>query len=55
MLHLTFSVTVSPHPQIISTYVFDVEMEDFHHKAQLVARGHATKASATHTYASVMS
>jgi hypothetical protein len=35
--------------------MFDVKMEDFCHKARLVAGGHATKAPATLTYASVMS
>jgi hypothetical protein len=35
--------------------VFDIKMEDFKHKAQLVAGGHKTKASATITYASVVS
>jgi hypothetical protein len=35
--------------------IFDVKMEDFRRKAQLVAEGHATKALATLTYASVVS
>jgi hypothetical protein len=35
--------------------IFDVKMEDFHHKAWLVAWGHATKAPATLIYASVVS
>ncbi|KAL7477739.1 hypothetical protein ACHAW6_003535, partial [Cyclotella cf. meneghiniana] len=35
--------------------IFDVKMEDFRRKAQLVAGGHMTKTPATLTYASVMS
>ncbi len=35
--------------------IFDVKMEDFPHKARLIAGGHMTKAPATLTYASVMS
>jgi hypothetical protein len=35
--------------------IFDVKMEDFHRKAQLVAGGHRTEAPATITYASVVS
>ncbi len=35
--------------------IFDVKIKDFHHKARLVAGGHATKAPATLTYASVVS
>ncbi len=35
--------------------VFDVKMEDFQRKAQLVAGGHMTKAPPTITYASVVS
>ena len=35
--------------------IFDVKMEDFHHKARLVAGGHKTEAPATITYASVVS
>ncbi len=35
--------------------IFDVKMEDFCHKAHLVAGGHLTKAPATITYASVVS
>jgi hypothetical protein len=35
--------------------IFDVKMEDFKHKAQLVAGGHKTEAPATITYASVVS
>ncbi|KAL7475226.1 hypothetical protein ACHAW6_001150 [Cyclotella cf. meneghiniana] len=34
---------------------FDVDMEDFCHKAWIVAGGHMTKAPATLTYASIMS
>ena len=34
---------------------FDVEMEDFCHKAWIVAGQHMTKAPATLTYASIMS
>ena len=43
------------HQYIRCHMVFDVKMEDFHPKARLVAGGHATKAPATLTYASVMS
>eukprot|EP00804_Cyclotella_cryptica_P029741 CCRYP_015201-RA/>CCRYP_015201-RA protein AED:0.23 eAED:0.23 QI:0/0/0/1/1/1/6/0/958 len=35
--------------------IFDVKMEDFRRKARLVAGGHATKAPATLTYASIVS
>ncbi|KAL7474662.1 hypothetical protein ACHAW6_000625 [Cyclotella cf. meneghiniana] len=35
--------------------IFDVKMEDFCHKARLIAWGHMTKAPATLTYASVVS
>ena len=35
--------------------IFDVKMEDFRRKAQLVAEGHMTKAPPTITYASVVS
>jgi hypothetical protein len=35
--------------------IFDVEMEDFRQKARLVAGGHWIKATATITYASVVS
>jgi hypothetical protein len=35
--------------------IFDVKMEEFRQKAQLVAGGHRTKAPATITYASVVS
>ena len=35
--------------------IFDIKMEDFRHKARLVAGGHLTKAPATITYASVVS
>ena len=35
--------------------IFDIKMENFRHKARLVARGHMTKAPATITYASIMS
>ena len=35
--------------------IFDIKMEDFCHKARLVAGGHLTKAPATITYASVVS
>ncbi len=35
--------------------IFDVKIEDFKHKAQLVAGGHKTKAPASITYASVVS
>eukprot|EP00804_Cyclotella_cryptica_P018963 CCRYP_006471-RA/>CCRYP_006471-RA protein AED:0.29 eAED:0.29 QI:12/-1/1/1/-1/0/1/0/123 len=35
--------------------IFDVKMEDFRCEARLVAGGHATKAPATLTYASVVS
>ena len=43
------------HQYICCHMVFDVKMEDFSHKAQFIAREHATKAPATLTYASVMS
>jgi hypothetical protein len=48
---------VSPpdHQYIRCHMIFDVKMEDFHHKARLVAGGHATNAPATLTYPSVMS
>ena len=35
--------------------VFDIKMEDFRRKAQLVASGHMTEAPPTITYASVVS
>ena len=35
--------------------VYDVKMENFHHKARFVAGGHMTKVPATVTYASVVS
>ena len=35
--------------------VFDVKMEDFRHKARLVAGSHVTEAPAKITYASIMS
>ena len=35
--------------------VFDVKMDDFRHKARLVAGGHMTKALATIMYASTVS
>ena len=35
--------------------VFDIKMEDFRHKARLMARGHMNKAQATIMYASVAS
>ena len=35
--------------------VFDIKMEDFRHKARLVAGGHMTEAPATIMYASVVS
>ncbi len=35
--------------------IFDINMEDFRHKARLVAGGQMTKAPATITYASVVS
>ena len=34
--------------------IFDVNMEDFCHKARLVARGHMTKTPAELTYASIV-
>ena len=43
------------HQYIRYHMIFDIKMEDFRHKAWLVARGHVTKAPATLTYASVMS
>ncbi|KAL7475871.1 hypothetical protein ACHAW6_001772 [Cyclotella cf. meneghiniana] len=33
--------------------IFDIKMEDFHCKPQLVVRGHMTKAPATLIYASI--
>jgi hypothetical protein len=35
--------------------IFDIKIEDFRHKARLVAGGHMTKAPVTITYASVVS
>ena len=35
--------------------VYDVKMENFHHKARFVAGGHMTKAPTTITYTSVVS
>ena len=35
--------------------IFDIKMEDFCHKARLVAEGHRTEAPATITYTSVVS
>ena len=43
------------HQYICCHMVFDVKMGDFCRKSRLVAGGHATKAPATLTYASVMS
>ena len=60
-MHIAFEVLgggVAPlldHQYIHCHMIFDIKMEDFHHKARLVAGGHATKAPATLTYASVMS
>lgn len=34
--------------------IFEIEMEDFHHKAHLLAGGHTTNIPATFTYTSVM-
>ena len=41
--------------KIPSHMIFDIKMEDFRHKARLVAGGHRTKAPATITYASIVS
>ena len=60
-VHIAFEVLgggVAPlpdHQYIHCHMIFDIKMEDFHHKARLVAGGHATKAPATLTYTSVMS
>jgi hypothetical protein len=43
------------HQFICCHMIFDIKMEDFRRKARLVAGGHATKAPATLTYASVVS
>ena len=43
------------HQFICCHMIFDVKMEDFRCKAWLLAGGHATKALATITYASIMS
>ena len=43
------------HQYIRCHMIFDVKMEDFRHKARLIAGGHVTKAPATLTYASVVS
>ena len=59
-MHIAFDVVeegVGPlpdHQYIQRHIVFDVKMEDFHHKARLVVGGHAMKAPATLTYASVV-
>ena len=45
----------SDHQYIKCHMIFDVKMEDFCHKARLVAGGHMTKAPATLTYARIVS
>ena len=45
----------SDHQYMKCYMIFDVKMEDFCHKAQLVAGGVMTKAPATLTYASIVS
>jgi hypothetical protein len=53
---LADGVAPPPDHQFIRCHmIFDVKMEDFRRKARLVAGGHATKAPATLTYASVVS
>ena len=60
-VHVAFEVLgegVAPlpdHQYIRCHMIFDIKMEDFRYKSQVVAGGHATKAPATLTYASVMS
>ncbi|KAL7474135.1 LOW QUALITY PROTEIN: hypothetical protein ACHAW6_000128 [Cyclotella cf. meneghiniana] len=48
-------VPPSDHQYMKCHMIFDIKMEDFCCKAQLIARGHMTKAPSTLTYASVMS
>ena len=43
------------HQYICCQMIFDVKMEDFWHKAQLVAGGHTMKAAATLDYARIVS
>jgi hypothetical protein len=53
---LADGVAPPPDHQFIRCHrIFDVKMEDFWHKTRLIAGGHATKAPATLTYASVVS
>ena len=60
-MHVAFEIlgdgVVSPpdHQCTRCHMVFDVKIEDYHRKARLIAGGHATKAPATLTYASVVS
>ncbi|KAL7474222.1 hypothetical protein ACHAW6_000207 [Cyclotella cf. meneghiniana] len=44
----------SDHQYIKCHMIFDVKMEDFHHKALLIARGHMTEEPANLTYSSIM-
>jgi hypothetical protein len=53
---LADGVAPPPDHQFICCHmIFDVKIEDFWRKARLEAGGHATKAPATLTYASVVS
>ncbi len=53
---LADGAALPPDHQFIRCHmIFDVKMEDFWRNARLVAGGHATKAPATLTYASVVS
>ena len=53
---LADSESIPPAYQMIRCHmVYDMKMENFHHKAQFVAGGHMTKAPATITYVSVVS
>ena len=60
-MHVAFDIfkdgvaTLPDHQYIWCHMIFGVKMEDFHHKAWLVAGGYATKAPATLNYASVVS
>ncbi len=45
----------SDHQYMKCHMIFDIKMEDFRRKAQLIAGGHMTKAPETLTYASIMS
>jgi hypothetical protein len=60
-VHVAFNVLTDgaapppDHQYICCQMIFDIKMEDFCCKARIVAGGHATKAPATLTYASIMS